>query len=232
MKKQVKDAFHVSELLLLSSAFHAHGLFGLPDKQTFQLKGKRLFTDIYKDLIQKEVLSPKGKITPGGAYVIKALEYYYHSKKYVRIHNLMIAFREKKEEEVIVLMELDKEQYRLLVMSKLKLLKLLMNRFPVLLREPDEAEKAFHKRELNKEETAKVKQHDIDDTVFNFEYFYIAHNDVSDYGQWFAFEHDNQLMMIETEKQSYYYYSQYRFLKKLFDKLDFPYKEGDEIDGR
>lgn len=37
-----RDVFHATELFLLSSAFEANQLFGLPDKQTYQLLGEHV----------------------------------------------------------------------------------------------------------------------------------------------------------------------------------------------
>src|SRR5690625_7628113 len=99
-KKQV-NTFHVTELFLLASAFEADILFGLPDKKTFQLMGEDLFSKANEALNEKESLTRSGKITQGGAYVIRALVVYYLSKKYVHIHYLMLVFLEKDEVEEI-----------------------------------------------------------------------------------------------------------------------------------
>ena len=80
MSKEQVHTFHVTELFLLASAFEADILFGLPDKKTFQLMGEDLFLKANEALIEKEILTTSGKITQGGAYVIRALEFYYLKK--------------------------------------------------------------------------------------------------------------------------------------------------------
>ena len=79
-------------MYLLAAAFGGNILFGLPEKQIYQLQGKEVFKEAHERLIEKELLTPEGKITKAGAIVIQAVEYYHQSEKYVRIHNLMFAF--------------------------------------------------------------------------------------------------------------------------------------------
>lgn len=143
------DTFTAVELYLLAAAFGGNVLFGLPEKEVFQLKGEEVFEEAHKHLIEKGILTSDGKITDGGAFVIRAIEYYHQSEKYVRINNLMFAFREQDVDELIVLLELEeKETYQLFIVSKALVLSMLGEKFPVVLREPDEKEKKIFERNI------------------------------------------------------------------------------------
>lgn len=227
MKNQVQDTFHATELYLLSSAFHAHNLFGLPDRKAYQFRGAELFEKANNELIDKKILSKDGKITEGGAYVIKALEYYYKSNEYVRINNFMFAFSGKEKEEIIILVELDSEAYRLLVMSKVKVLKLLLDHFQLLLREPGEGEREYFKRKLSSAERKELEKEGIGESLINLESFHINEGKMDRYEQWLIFENKNRLIMIDTSENVYYQASQYWLLQVLFEEMDFPYREGD-----
>lgn len=229
MTAEVTDTFHVTELFLLSSAFKAHGLFGLPDKKIYQLGGDTLFQEANEALIQKEVLTVDGGITPGGLHVVNTLEDYYNSNKYVRINNLMFAYKQKDADEVIVLVEYEKENYRLLVMSKIDVLKLLLDRFPFLQREPEEAEKTWLKTKLSNETKGKLENSSMDEAAMNLESFHISSKSNITYNQWFIFEHENQIIIIDTVAKEYFHVSQYWLMKLLFDEMDFPYKAGGGI---
>src|SRR5690625_1846082 len=119
MTKEAQDVFHVTELYLLANAFSTEVLFGLPDKKLYQLKGKEVFDEAFSKLKQKNIFTEAGKLTKGGAYVIRALELYSQSKKYVRIHNVMFAFQEKEADEIIMLTKMeDKTYYGLAFITK------------------------------------------------------------------------------------------------------------------
>lgn len=108
------------------------------------MKGETVFEEAHHQLIEKEILTPDGKITKAGAIIIQAIEYYHQSKKYVRINNLMFAFSEHSDDELILLMEVkEEEKYKIFVVSKAIVLKVLGDKFPVILREPEEGEKNF-----------------------------------------------------------------------------------------
>ncbi len=231
MSKSESDLFHITELYLLASAFDSEMLFGLPDKKTLHLLGDEVEKAAHQSLVKKNILTDEGKITEGGAYVIRALEFYYLSNKYVRINNLMFGFREVQEDEVIMLVEVeDGKYYRLHVISKALVLKLLIDRFPFILREPEEEEKHFLKKELSHKRREEFGDLEIGEEFMNLEFFHLGESmQVEDnpdfYQQWFAFPHDKKLMMIDPMNDKYYHASQYWFLKILFDEMDFPYKE-------
>ena len=107
MMKAARDTFTAPELYLLGAAFGGDVLFGLPEKESYQLQGEEVFKEAHDRLIEKELLTPEGKITKAGAIVIQAVQYYHQSEKYVRIHNLMFAFRAQDEDELILLVELE-----------------------------------------------------------------------------------------------------------------------------
>src|SRR5690625_963817 len=119
MTKEGQDLFHVTELYLLANAFSVDVLFGLPDKKLYQLQGKAIFDEAFSKLKQKHIFTEEGKLTKGGAYVIRALELYSQSKKYVRIHNVMYASQEKEADHIIMFTHMeDKTYYGLAFITK------------------------------------------------------------------------------------------------------------------
>ncbi|PKR82664.1 DUF5081 family protein [Heyndrickxia camelliae] len=230
MKKST-DTFTVPELYLLAAAFGGNVLFGLPEKQIYQLRGEEVFKEAHERLIEKEIITADGKITKGGAMVIKAVEYYHQSEKYVRINNLMFAFREQDNDEVIVLVELEEQHhYQLRVMSKALILTVLREKFPLISREPADKEKTFLKEELSNQERRETEIYEPEDMFMNLEFFHLKEeprNELNSnyYQQWLIFTKDEKLMMVDTIHKKYYHASQYWFLKLLFDEMDFPYKE-------
>lgn len=225
------DVFTVPELYLLAAAFDGNVLFGLPDKEIFQLKGEEVFAEAYKQLQKKEILTSEGELSDGGAMIVQAIEFYHQSRKYIRINNLMVAFREKEEDELIVLIELEEQTtYKLFVISKAIVLKMLSKIFPMILREPKEQEKNFLKKELSNKEQQVIKNYEITDELMNIECFRLTaeQHHMSNpqyYEQWLIFIKENRLIMVDTVQEKYYHASQYWFLKLLFDELEFPYKE-------
>ncbi|KYG26031.1 DUF5081 family protein [Alkalihalobacillus trypoxylicola] len=226
------DTFNVPELYLMAAAFKGNTLFGIPDKQTYQLKGSAIFEEAHHRLIGKGILSTEGKLTKNGAVIISVLKEYYSSKKFVRINHLMFAFRDEKAEELIILAEMEEQKaYKLHVVAKPIILKMLSDKLPLILREPDESEKGFLKKELTSEEKKSIQSFQPSDQSINFERFQLNESkkeatNPEYYQQWLIFEKDEKLMMVDTVQKEYYHASQYWFLKILFDELDFPYKEG------
>jgi hypothetical protein len=225
------DAFTAPELYLLAAAFGGEILFGLTEKQIYQLKGEEVFKEAHQRLIEKQIITPDGKITKTGAIVIQAVEFYHQSEKFVRINNLMFAFRERDQDEVIVLVELEeKEHYQLRVLSKATVLQMLTVQFPLIVREPEEKEKTFLKKELSHQVRREIENYQPEQMFMNLEFFHLKeeHKDRFNwhyYQQWLIFAKDEQLIMVDTVNKKYYHASQYWFLKVLFDEMDFPYKE-------
>lgn len=226
-----KDTFSAVELYLLAAAFGGNVLFGLPEKEIFQLKGEEVFEEAHHRLIEKGIITSDGKITRSGAMVIQVVEYYHQSEKFVRVNNLMFAFREKKQDEVIVLVELEvKGHYQLRVISKATVLKMLSEPFPLILREPNEKEKTFFKVELTNQERRETEEFEPEHMFMNLELFHLNEEPKDKfnsryYQQWLIFMKDEKLIMVDTVNKKYYHASQYWFLKVLFDEMDFPYKE-------
>lgn len=225
------DTFDVVELYLLAAAFGGNVLFGLPEKEVFQLKGEEVFQEAHERLIEKGILTSEGKITEGGALIIRALEYYHQSKKYVRINNLMFAFREPEVDELIVLLELEEsETYQLFIVSKALVLRMLGEKFPVVLREPTEEEKSFLKEKLSNRERREIENFEPESMFMNLEFFHLEEEprDISNsayYQQWLIFTKEEKLIMVDPISNQYYHASQYWFLKVLFEEMEFPYKE-------
>ncbi|SDZ50512.1 protein of unknown function [Evansella caseinilytica] len=225
------DTFSVPELYLLAAAFGGNSLFGLPEKERYQFFGEEVFEEAHNRLKEKQILSPEGKITKNGAIIIRAVEYYYHSKQFVRINNLMFAFREDNDEELIMLVEVEEQRaYKLFVLSKVLAFQILGKNFPIIFREPGEDEKTFLKKELSKKERQKTAQFEPGEALINLESFHMEetpHEQTNPafYQQWLVFPKAEKLIMVDTVQQTYYHASQHWFLKLLFDELHFPYKE-------
>lgn len=199
------NTFHVTEIFLLISAFNAEKLFGLPDKKTYQLQGEEIFKQAYNSLIDKGIFTSEGKITKGGAQVIRALEMYYQSSKYVRINNLMFAFMENESNEVIVLVEVeDQKNYRCMVMSKILVLKLLIDRFPFMLREPFPNEKEFLMIELHSPFTQELDEYDSTSNIMNLELFHIEETELDNDNtiKLSIFRNDHQNNINEQEEMN------------------------------
>ncbi len=225
------DVFTAPELYLLAAAFGGNVLFGLPEKEIFQLKGEDVFKEAHEQLMEKGIITVDGKITKNGAIIIQTVEFYYQSEKYVRINNLMFAFRDKESDELIVLVETEQPgRYQLRVTSKAIVLKILVEQFPLIVREPSEKEKSFLKIELSNQERRETESFEPEQMFMNLEFFHLKeeHKDRFNwhyYQQWLVFTKDEKLMMVDSVNKKYYHASQYWFLKVLFDELDFPYKE-------
>lgn len=171
---KTEETFHVTELFLLAAAFDGEMIFGLPDKKAYQLMGDEIFKEANDQLIEKGILTPEGKMTKGGFYAVRALELYYNSKKYVRIQNMMFGFQEKDEDELIMLMEMEEgTYYRLYMISKALVLTLLSDRFPFILREPQEDEKEFLQKEVSSAMKEKLVQFEPGDDFMNLEFFHL-----------------------------------------------------------
>lgn len=225
------DVFTAPELYLLAAAFGGNVLFGLPEKEIFQLKGEDVFKEAHERLIDKGIITADGKITKNGAIIIQTVQFYHQSEKYVRINNLMFAFRKKESDELIVLVETEATgQYQLRVTSKSIILKMLSEHFPLIVREPEEKEKTFLKKELSNQERREIESFEPEQMFMNLEFFHLneEHRDRFNwhyYQQWLIFTKDEKLIMVDTVNKRYYQASQYWFLKVLFGELDFPYKE-------
>ncbi|MGE6260576.1 DUF5081 family protein [Heyndrickxia sporothermodurans] len=225
------DTFTAPELYLLAAAFGGEVLYGLPEKQIYQFQGEEIFKEAHQRLIDKEILTMEGKITRAGAMVIQAVELYHQSKKYVRINNLMFAFRKPDQEELIILVELEEQgHYQIRVISKVSVLKLLGETFPLVLREPHELEKTFQKKELSNQERRETENFEPEKMCMNLEFVHLQEEpkdkfNTNYYQQWLVFTRNEKLIMVDTVNKKYYHASQYWFLKVLFDEMDFPYKE-------
>jgi len=225
------ELFTAPELYLLAAAFGGNVLFGLPEKKIFQLQGEDVFKKAHERLMEKGIITADGKITKNGAIIIQTVEFYHQSEKYVRVNNLMFAFREKECDELIVLVETAVQgQYQLRVTSKAVMLKMLCEHFPLIVREPAAKEKTFLKVELSNHERRETESFEPEQMFMNLEFFHLKeeHRDQFNwhyYQQLLIFTKEEKLIMVDTVNKKYYHVSQYWFLKVLFDELDFHYKE-------
>ena len=234
MSEHATDTFTGAEMYLLAAAFGGKVLFGLPEKEIYQLKGDGVFQEAYQRLIKKEILTEEGKVTRGGAFIIQTVEKYHQSKKYVRINNIMFAFQDPTQDELILLIEMEEsDHYQIRVLSKAIVLKMLSEEIPLILREPKEEEKNFLQKELLNQERREMEEYEPERMFMNLELFHLDEEPKNRYNpkyyqQWFIFTKNEKLIMVDILTKKYYHTSQYWFLKVLFDEMDFPYKRSEE----
>jgi len=227
------DLFNAPELYLLAKAFDSEIILGLPEKRIFQLQGKSPFKQAYNRLIDKSLFTEQGKLTDDGFIVIKTLEQYCKSNRYVRINNAIFAFKGDAKDELIILFEPsdEKEHYKLLVFSKNIVLKWLDESSPLFSRKPRNGEEGFLKRVLLHREKHELDDfepgHALDIEVFESDKDPAKH--FINRQQWLIFEKSDQLFAVDTENLKYYHASQYWFIKMLFDEMELPYQEVDYV---
>ncbi|MBC2118062.1 DUF5081 family protein [Listeria booriae] len=225
------DYFSLEEMYLLLAATDGNVLFGFPGKEMFLLRDDDPMAFAHQQLIAKEILTPEGAVTKSGAFVINKLSAYHQSKKYVRCNNIMFSFQEENKEEVVLIIEAEKNKYyRLLVLSKAHALKVLYDGFPIVSREPAEDEKTFLTAELSNQEKNEIKAMELSEPLFNLEVFHLDNypadiTEPSFYQNWLLFLYGDKLITLDIARQQYQQVSQYWFIKQLFDEMEFPYKE-------
>ncbi|MGG0650749.1 DUF5081 family protein [Bacillus mycoides] len=229
----IKNTFSTEELYLLASAFEANVVFGLDPKEILVMKGQDVMEQAKQKLIEKEILTLDGKITEGGAVVIQALQAYFNSRKYVRLNQFMFAFLEENADELIVLVEIvPHQQYQLHVLSKMIVLNMLIEHFPILLREPEEEEYKDLMHKASEQERKQLEERSLSDTGINIELFHLTEeprlqSNPRYYQQWLCLESNQRVAAIDLVKEQYLFVSQFWLLKLLFDELEIPYaKEG------
>ncbi|MGF9963740.1 DUF5081 family protein [Bacillus rhizoplanae] len=234
----IKDTFSTEELYLLASAFDANVIFGLDSKELLIMKGLDVMEQAKQKLIDKEILTVDGKITEGGAAVIQTLQTYYKSRKYVRLNQFMFAFLEEKSDELIMLVEIiPHQQYQLHVLSKAIVLKMLTEHFPMLLREPQEAEYKELTREASDQERKQIEQRSLSgQDMINMELFHLTEKPTLQsnqryYQQWLFFEEEQKVAAVNLVKEQYLFVSQFWLLKLVFDELEFPYTKEEIVNG-
>jgi hypothetical protein len=226
----IKGTFSTEELYLLASAFGANVIFGLDPKELLITKGINVMEIAKQKLVEKEILTKDGQLTEAGALVIQALQEYHKSRKYVRLDQFMFSFREDQTDELIVLTEIvPHNQYQLHVLSKIIVLNMLTNHFPLLLREPKEEEYKELTRKVSEQEREQMEQRSLSDTgLINLELFHLTEKPTLQsnshyYQQWIFFEWEQKVAAVNLVQDQYLIVSQFWLLKLLFDELEFPY---------
>jgi hypothetical protein len=224
------DVFHLYELYLMAEATGNDTIFGLPDKSVYAITDPH-YLDAAKEAIQeKGILNEEGHISDGGFFVIKAIQEYATSRKYVQINNLMIAFSESEPDELIVLTEIENQSYyQIKVMDKILVLKDLFDSVAIVQREPLADEKEFTLKKLRNRERRSILEEEIEENVLSLAVFdtETVQTDTK-FAQWLYFMEEDKLCTVNVEEEAYYRVSQYWLMKELFDSLEIPYPQETE----
>ncbi|MGC6768040.1 DUF5081 family protein [Enterococcus sp. LJL51] len=221
-----QDVFHVTELFLLSDAIQAKALFGLPDRSLYGMMDRNYLDEAKAKIQEKGILDEAGHLTDGGYLIIKSIEEYAASRKYVQINNLMIAFSELEEDMCIVLTEIEPQEYYILrVIDKYLVMKELFDHLAIVKREPLADETEFVLKKARNRERRSFLDKDIPDNALSLEVYSIEKNEKS---AWLCFVEEDKLYSVSVEDESYYRASQYWLMKELFDSLEIPYGAGEQ----
>lgn len=221
------DTFTVGELYLLAESLGVNIVFGLPDKATQQLVNPDFLEEATAPLTKKGIISEDLHLTKGGFLIAKALKSYIFSEEYVRINNLMVGFSSDKVQLFVLVEVKEGELYKLLVFDKLSFLRELYTDFPLIQREPKAIDQDYTKKKLRNAQKRVLKHEKIPSQLFNLEIFKLTDPPRETSDQWLFFEHDQSLIGIEVSENTYYEFSQYYFMKQVFDALHLPYTAKD-----
>ncbi|MDM5436392.1 DUF5081 family protein [Bacillus hominis] len=124
------------------------------------------------------------------------------------------------------------QQYQLHILSKMIVLNMLIEHFPILLREPEEEEYKDLTHRASEQERKQLEERSLSDTGINIELFHLTEeprlqSNPRYYQQWLCLESNQRVAAIDLVKEQYLFVSQFWLLKLLFDELEIPYaKEG------
>lgn len=230
ISENTADFFTLEEMFLLASGFGANTIFGLPGEDRLMIDEDR-WKAAADELKNKQIVDSSESLTKGGAYVIHALEQYHQSKSYVRLQNLLFGIPKEDADELILLVEKEPQtQYQLYQISVLKVLGLLIEKFPLIRRAPLEDEQEFLLKELTQAKRREIEALDDPEHFINLELFdttqspqIIENKDF--YRQWILMEYEGELVAVDAVDKTYYRASQYWLMKVLFDALQIPYKK-------
>ncbi|WP_088815596.1 MULTISPECIES: DUF5081 family protein [Listeria] len=225
------DTFQTEELFLLISAFGGDTLFGLPDRQVFQLRGEEGFQRAYERLLDKQILDETGAMTDGGAIVVDALSRYQACPSFVRLNQFMFGFSAEDTENAYLLVEVEAgKSYRFEVLDKVLILQLLTNHFPLLQRDTPNVEQTFLTRPLTLDERKRVSACEPDERFISMEYFHVEETPMEEenpafYQQYFVVAWQDKLVAIDVVRDDYKQVSGYWLWNELYRELQFPVKE-------
>ncbi|WP_321388951.1 DUF5081 family protein [uncultured Enterococcus sp.] len=214
------QTFSFGELCLLAEAFDVTVIFGLPDKKTEVLFDSAFITDAGKALQEKRILDEENHLTEAGFFVVRALEEYCASGEYVRLNNLMIGFSADKKRLIVLSEVVADEAYKLVVYDTLSFLKELYETVPMIAREPLAEDIEYTMKKLRNATRREWNKDQFDEEIVNLEIF--SDKDLEDennHVQWLFFEKDEKLAGIDITAEKYYQFSQYYFMKLIFEAL-------------
>lgn len=217
--------YTAEELLLLASAFDCEMLFGLPDCQLLVMKNRQGFEQTKNSLIEKKLLSSDAAITHDGAFVLRLLEQYASSDRYIRLDNLMTGFGE--DDHLITIKWLYDGGFQLFVHEDIAFLKRIMEGYPLLQREPLSEDTTYLKKHIHADDVKSYFENDHATTLqlecFNLDY----KEKTTSTEQWIFIENNGKLQGINVENDDIYQLSQYFLVKKIYDFYRFPYREAE-----
>lgn len=214
------QTFSFGELCLLAEAFDVEVIFGLPDKKTEVLFDSDFITDAGKALQEKRILDEENHLTEAGFFVARALEEYCASGEYVRLNNLMIGFSSDKNRLIVLSEVIADEAYKLVVYDTLSFLKELYDTVPMIAREPQTEDIEYTMKKLRNATRRDWDKETFGEDILNVEIF--SEKDLVDeanHVQWIFFVKDNLLAGVDVTAEKYYQFSQYYFMKMIFEAL-------------
>lgn len=230
VEETTKDIFSIEELYLLADATEQQLLFGLPEREIFALLNRN-FLEVAKQAVQeKGILDEAGHLSKGGYFVVKAIQEYAESKKYIQINNLFIGFSQSEPDNLIVISEVEAQKsYRISVVDKLLVLKGLLEMLPIVAREPLEDETTFILKKVRNRERREFEEKEVGENSIYLETFEVKEHAANEFGKegWLCYLDEDKLYTVHLEDGKYYRASQYWLMKQLFDSLEIPYGEGD-----
>ncbi len=225
------DTFQTEELFLLISAFGGDTIFGLPDRDVFELRGKEGFERAYESLIDKKILDETGAMTNNGAIIVDALSRYQACQSFVRLNQFMFGFTTTDTNNAYLLIEIVAgESYRFEVLDKVLILQLLTNHFPLLKRDTPDVEKTFLTRHLTLDERKRVSECEPNEYFMSMEYFHVDQQPMEEenpafYQQFFVVCWQDKLVAVDVVRDDYKQVSGYWLWNELYRELQFPVKE-------
>lgn len=226
-----KDYFSPQELYLLIEPFQLSSLFGLRQKDHYQMQ-QAAQKEAFEALQEKELIVA-GKLSHAAVALMHLLKRYASTSSYLRLNHLFLTEDIEETNQILGLAELKKDKaYQVYSYDKLLEIPHLLDVFPLLSREPASGELDFLTKEIPKDQLKSLKQEGFPDNLLHFEYVRVNKENpglekVASYQNYLFFEDENRLIYLDLIAGQYVQCSQYYLLKMLFDALSLPYKRED-----
>ncbi|EUJ43861.1 DUF5081 family protein [Listeria fleischmannii] len=217
----MKAFFSLEEMYLLAASFGGNSIFGLPAKSVLFMRDSQRMEEGYQELKQKGVLDEAGEVTQAGFHVIRALEEYTQSEKYVKVQEAIFAFPTDTKELIFIIKVGEKESYQLHRIDKVWVPLLLVQKIALVNRPAGEEEKNFLLRQERMESILAFQHRTPPEALLE-----VVILDASQkLTQWLIFEENTQLLALDAQANVLYRASQYWLMKLLFEALEIPYRK-------